>query len=145
MSFKIRNHYIVANLTIVVHSAKDCCASSMKLWVSEKVVLIIVLPWHYINYRDNYVYICICIFNYRFIQPIYGHCSHYIHLRKTEITPLISWDSQRLWDGSICQKWFNHWQGSWNVGVYLVDVFEQCKHNFRFPEDLVWIFLGHVL
>ena len=30
-SFKIRNHYIVANLTVVVHSAEDCCASSMKL------------------------------------------------------------------------------------------------------------------
>ena len=23
-SFKIRNHYIVANLTVVVHSAEDC-------------------------------------------------------------------------------------------------------------------------
>ena len=30
-SCKIRNHYIVANLTVVVHSAEDCCASSMKL------------------------------------------------------------------------------------------------------------------
>ena len=30
-SFKIRNHYIVANLTVVVHSAEDCCASSMRL------------------------------------------------------------------------------------------------------------------
>ena len=33
---KIRNHYIVANLTVVVHSAEDCCASSMKLLSSEK-------------------------------------------------------------------------------------------------------------
>ena len=30
-SFKIGNHYIVANFTVVVHSAEDCCASSMKL------------------------------------------------------------------------------------------------------------------
>ena len=29
--FKKRNHYIVANLTVVVHEAEDCCASSMKL------------------------------------------------------------------------------------------------------------------
>ena len=27
---------IVANLTVVVHSAEDCCASSMKLWVPKK-------------------------------------------------------------------------------------------------------------
>ena len=38
----IRNHYIVANLTVVVHSAEDCCASSMKLRVPKKVVLFIV-------------------------------------------------------------------------------------------------------
>ena len=31
MSFKIRNHYTVANLVVAVHSAEDCCASSMKL------------------------------------------------------------------------------------------------------------------
>ena len=42
-SFKIWNHYIVANLTVVVHSAEDCCASSMKLWVPKKVILLIVL------------------------------------------------------------------------------------------------------
>ena len=30
-SCKIRNHYIVANLTVVVHSVEDCCASRMKL------------------------------------------------------------------------------------------------------------------
>ena len=35
-SFKIRNHYIVANLTVAVHSAEDCCATSMKLWVPKK-------------------------------------------------------------------------------------------------------------
>ena len=29
--FKKRNHYIVANLIVVVHEAEDCCASSMKL------------------------------------------------------------------------------------------------------------------
>ena len=43
MSFKIWHHYIVANLTVVVHSAEDCCASSMKLWVSKKVVLFIYI------------------------------------------------------------------------------------------------------
>ena len=42
--FKIGNHYIVANLTIVVHSAEDYCASSMKRRVPKKVVLFIVLP-----------------------------------------------------------------------------------------------------
>ena len=47
-SFKIRNHYIVANLTVAVHSAEACFASSMKLWVPKKVVLFIALPWHYI-------------------------------------------------------------------------------------------------
>ena len=31
MSFKIRNHYIVENMTIVVLSAENCCAGSMKL------------------------------------------------------------------------------------------------------------------
>ena len=41
-SFKIRNHYIVANLTVVVYLAEDCCASSMKLEVPEKVVLFFV-------------------------------------------------------------------------------------------------------
>ena len=29
--FEKRNHYIVANLIVVVYSAEDCCASSMKL------------------------------------------------------------------------------------------------------------------
>ena len=38
-SFKIKNHYIVANLTVVVHLAEDCCASSIKFSVLEKVVL----------------------------------------------------------------------------------------------------------
>ena len=38
-SLKIRNHYIVANLTSVVLSAEDCCISSMKLWVLKKIVL----------------------------------------------------------------------------------------------------------
>ena len=41
-SLKIPNHYIVANLTVVVLSAEDCCASSMKLWVRKKVVLFVV-------------------------------------------------------------------------------------------------------
>ena len=30
-SFKIQNHYFVANLTDVVHLVEDCCASHMKL------------------------------------------------------------------------------------------------------------------
>ena len=30
-SLKMRNHYIAANLTVVVLSAEDCCASSMEL------------------------------------------------------------------------------------------------------------------
>ena len=41
-SFKIRNYYIVANLIVVVHSAEDCYASSMKFLVPKKVVLFIV-------------------------------------------------------------------------------------------------------
>ena len=48
-SFKIQNHYIVANLTVAVYLAEDCCTSSMKLWVPRKVVLFIVLPSHYMN------------------------------------------------------------------------------------------------
>ena len=41
-ALKIINHYIVANLTGAVYSAEDCCASSLKLWATEKVVLFIV-------------------------------------------------------------------------------------------------------
>ena len=41
-SLKMRNHYTEANLTVVVLSAEDCCASSIKLWVLKKVVLFIV-------------------------------------------------------------------------------------------------------
>ena len=37
-----KNETIVANLTVVVLSAEDCCASSMKLWVPKKVVLFVV-------------------------------------------------------------------------------------------------------
>ena len=40
--FKIQNRYIAVNLIVVVHSVEDCWASSMKLWVSKKVVLFIV-------------------------------------------------------------------------------------------------------
>ena len=29
-SFKIRNYYFAANLIVAVHSAKDCCGSSVK-------------------------------------------------------------------------------------------------------------------
>ena len=36
-SFKIRNHYIVANMTVVVHSVKDCSVSSRKLWVKKLI------------------------------------------------------------------------------------------------------------
>ena len=36
-SFKIRNHYLVANLTVQVHSAEDCGASGMKLSSSMKL------------------------------------------------------------------------------------------------------------
>ena len=43
------------------------------------------------------------------------------NLRTIEITPLVVKGSQTVWDGSICQKWVNHWHGSWNVGVSLVD------------------------
>ena len=58
-SFKIRNHYIVVDLTVVVYWVEDYCASRTKLWVSKKVVLFIILPEHiYI-----YIYIYIYIFN----------------------------------------------------------------------------------
>ena len=36
-SFKIRNNYIVANMTVVVHLAEDCCGGSIKLWVKKLI------------------------------------------------------------------------------------------------------------
>ena len=41
-SLKIWNNYIVANLSVKVLSAEDCCASSMKFSVPKKVVLFII-------------------------------------------------------------------------------------------------------
>ena len=35
MPFEKRKHYLVANLIVAVHSAKDCSASSMKLGVPK--------------------------------------------------------------------------------------------------------------
>ena len=40
-SLKIRYHYIAANLIVVVLSAEDCLASSMKLWAPKNVVLFV--------------------------------------------------------------------------------------------------------
>ena len=60
-SFKIQNHYIVANLTVVVHSTEDYCLSSMKFWVLKKVVLFIVLPYHYYIIYIYYIYIYVYI------------------------------------------------------------------------------------
>ena len=42
-SFETGNHYIVASLTFVVHSAEDCCTSSMKLGVYTYYIYILTL------------------------------------------------------------------------------------------------------
>ena len=82
------------------------------------------------------MYVCVCKvigismymhfahLGYKFIQPIYGQCSLYVHLRKTEITSLVFWGSQRMWDGSIFQKIGQSLTWFMGCGVSLVDVFE---------------------
>ena len=97
-----------------------------------------------IMYVYVYVYIwyvcictCTCKFRYSFIQPIHNQCSYYIPLRTARTKSLVFWDSQGVCGGTICKKWVNHWQGSWDVRISLDNVFEQCKQICRFPADLV--------
>ena len=47
-SFKTGNHYIVASLTFVVHSAEDCCTSSMKLGVYTYYIYIYIYIYTYL-------------------------------------------------------------------------------------------------
>ena len=67
----------------------------------------------------------ICTFRYSFIGTIYGQ---YLYL--------IFGGSQSVWGRSSCQKWVSDWQGSWDIGISLIDVVTQCKQVFRFPADL---------
>ena len=87
-SLKLRNHYIAANLTVVVLSAEDCCTSSMKLRVPKKVVLFIVylsFSILYIIYMYMYVYSCLYMYMYIFtcyisIYNIYTYTYIYIYI-----------------------------------------------------------------
>ena len=80
-SFKIRNHYIVANLTVAVHSAEDCCASSMKFWVPKKVVLFIVLLFtcsnHWVVLPNEKMCLMVCLQNpvARKLKSLLDYCS----------------------------------------------------------------------
>ena len=56
--FKIRNHYIVANLTVAVHSAEDCCASSIKLSrKSSTLYCFTVALYIYIHIYIHFIFI----------------------------------------------------------------------------------------
>ena len=47
----------------------------------------------------------------------------------TEKNPLVFRGSQRLWGGSSCQKWFSHWQGSWDIGISLTSLYNASRSS----------------
>ena len=82
-SFYKRNNYIVVNLVVVVHSAKDCCPSNIKLWVPKKVVLFISLSFTLalLNLTLNvHIYVHTFIYTHIYAIKTHTHTHTYIYI-----------------------------------------------------------------